>query len=480
MTEQDGLFDLGEGLPADGRAAHGPAADGPPADGPPSGRADLDAAPASGRLLVVETDGGSRGNPGPAGYGAVVRDGRTGALLAERADYLGVVSNNVAEYTAVVEGLRAAAGIDPGAEVEVRADSRLVVEQMSGRWKIRHADMRDLAARARAVLPPHRVRYTWVPRAQNGAADALANTAMDTRAAVRRDHDDAGTDLPGRGPAAAGSGAPAPDGHGEVLPVGTDADDTSAADANAPRASGTPLPRAVGSPVTVVLVRHGVTALTESGHYSGGDTPGPPLSPLGREQAARAGALVSRLGADLWADLPVPSVLVPSPMVRTRETADALGAALGLIPAEPDDRFAECRFGEWDGLSVEQIESGWPGELLRWATEADHRPPGGESLRDVGARVARGLRALAAAHTGETVVVAAHTVVVRAAVGLVGRVAADHWSAVRIPPASVTVVRVWPQVDAAGRLVGDLTVVGCPSEVVVPAEVDPVSPSRRG
>ncbi|RPF28720.1 bifunctional RNase H/acid phosphatase [Georgenia muralis] len=466
MTEQDGLFELGEGLPADRRPTDGHAAE----PGAPVGRADLDAAPASGRFLVIETDGGSRGNPGPAGYGAVVRDGRTGALLAERADYLGVASNNVAEYTAVVEGLRAAAAIDPGAEVEVRADSRLVVEQMSGRWKIRHADMRDLAARARAVLPPHRVRYIWVPRAQNGAADALANAAMDTRAAVRRDHGDPpATASTGPAPAT----APGVGVTGAVLPggVGTDADDTSAADANAPRASGTPLPRAVGSPVTVVLVRHGVTALTESGHYSGGDTPGPPLSPLGREQAARAGTLVTRLGVDLWADLPVPSALVPSPMVRTRETAEALGAALGLTPAEPDDRFAECRFGQWDGLSVEQIESGWPGELLRWATEADHRPPGGESLRDVGARVARGLRALAAAHAGATVVVAAHTVVVRAAVGLVGRVAADHWSAVRIPPASVTVVRVWPQVDAAGRLVGDLTVVGCPSELVDPAVV---------
>ena len=101
------------------------------------------------RRLVVEADGGSRGNPGPAGYGAVVRDAATGDVLAEVSESIGRATNNVAEYSGLIAGLRAAAAIAPGADVEVRMDSKLVVEQMSGRWQIKHPDMRPLAAKAR-------------------------------------------------------------------------------------------------------------------------------------------------------------------------------------------------------------------------------------------------------------------------------------------------------------------------------------------
>ena len=133
----------------------------------------------AGRRLVVEADGGSRGNPGKAGYGALVRDPATGAVLAERAASVGIASNNVAEYSGLVAGLKAVLEIDPAAEVEVRMDSKLVVEQMSGRWKIKHPDMQKLAQRAREVLPPSQVSYTWIPRAENTAADALVNQALD-------------------------------------------------------------------------------------------------------------------------------------------------------------------------------------------------------------------------------------------------------------------------------------------------------------
>ncbi len=134
------------------------------------------------RRLLVEADGGSRGNPGPAAYGALVRDADTGELLDEDARYLGSTTNNVAEYSGLVSGLLMARAIDPTADVEVRMDSKLVVEQMSGRWKIKHEDMRRLALEARAVLPAEQVRYEWVPRALNAAADRLANAAMDLAA----------------------------------------------------------------------------------------------------------------------------------------------------------------------------------------------------------------------------------------------------------------------------------------------------------
>ena len=97
------------------------------------------------RDFVVEADGGSRGNPGPAAYGALVRDASTGAVIAELGGSLGTATNNVAEYNGAIAGLRYAAQLDPDACVEVRLDSKLVVEQMSGRWQIKHPNMRDLA-----------------------------------------------------------------------------------------------------------------------------------------------------------------------------------------------------------------------------------------------------------------------------------------------------------------------------------------------
>ncbi|MER5377869.1 bifunctional RNase H/acid phosphatase [Streptomyces sp. NPDC002553] len=131
------------------------------------------------RQFVVEADGGSRGNPGPAGYGSVVVDAATGETLVERAEYIGVATNNVAEYRGLLAGLRAARELDPDAVVRVRMDSKLVVEQMSGRWKIKHPDMKPLAAEAARVFPPGQVTYEWIPREQNKHADRLANEAMD-------------------------------------------------------------------------------------------------------------------------------------------------------------------------------------------------------------------------------------------------------------------------------------------------------------
>ncbi|MYZ36858.1 MULTISPECIES: reverse transcriptase-like protein, partial [unclassified Streptomyces] len=129
--------------------------------------------------FVVEADGGSRGNPGPAGYGAVVLDPVTGETLAEAAEYIGVATNNVAEYKGLIAGLKAAKALDADASVRVRMDSKLVVEQMSGRWKIKHPDMKPLAAEAGRIFPAGQVTYEWIPRERNKHADRLANEAMD-------------------------------------------------------------------------------------------------------------------------------------------------------------------------------------------------------------------------------------------------------------------------------------------------------------
>lgn len=131
------------------------------------------------RTLIVEADGGSRGNPGRSGSGAVVIDGATGELLAEIGLFGGIATNNVAEYKGMIAGVRRALELDPAAELLVRMDSKLVVEQMSGRWRIKHPDMAELAAEARSLLSGTPVRFQWIPRAENSRADALANRAMD-------------------------------------------------------------------------------------------------------------------------------------------------------------------------------------------------------------------------------------------------------------------------------------------------------------
>lgn len=128
----------------------------------------------------VEADGGSRGNPGAAAYGAVVL--RDGQVIRQLAGALGHATNNVAEYRSVVAALEWIANQPDGeaAVVHVRMDSKLVVEQMSGRWKIKHPDMKELALRARAALKPQQVTYEWVPRERNRRADALVNEVLDT------------------------------------------------------------------------------------------------------------------------------------------------------------------------------------------------------------------------------------------------------------------------------------------------------------
>lgn len=131
-----------------------------------------------GPRLILYTDGAARGNPGPAGIGALLVDeeGRTVATLAEG---LGHATNNQAEYRAVIEGLRLAK--EHGASrVLVRSDSKLLVEQLKGAWKVKHAGLKPLHAQARAAARAFdRVDYEHVRREENVEADALANEGVD-------------------------------------------------------------------------------------------------------------------------------------------------------------------------------------------------------------------------------------------------------------------------------------------------------------
>jgi broad specificity phosphatase PhoE/ribonuclease HI len=392
------------------------------------------------RRLVVEADGGSRGNPGPAGYGAVVRDEASGSLLAERAGFLGTTTNNVAEYNGLIAGLEAARALDETAEIAVRMDSKLVVEQMSGRWQIKHPDMKPLALRARELTRGATVTFTWIPREANKAADALANEAMDSRLPViARDHV---ADGPLVGPEYDDAVEP------DVINAESGAE---------PGAAGTTSPRAPRNaralepeylaPLTIVFVRHGVTDLTVTHRLSGSGVPGPGLSAAGKVQAAKAADALYRIGRDTWERVPKVTRVIASPMVRTQETAQAIGRRLGLVVAT-DERLREVDFGTWEGLTAEEAIDRDGDAILRWQ-DAEVRPPHGESIADVAARGKSLLVSLAAEHaqtpgamdTPQTIVAVSHAVAIKATVGAAMGFPLERASRVWPVPASLSIVQ---------------------------------------
>ncbi|WP_432491404.1 bifunctional RNase H/acid phosphatase [Kineococcus auxinigenes] len=321
------------------------------------------------RRLRVEADGGSRGNPGPAGYGAVVKDAATGEVLAEVAESIGRATNNVAEYRGLLAGLRAAAELDPGASVEVRMDSKLVVEQMSGRWQVKHADMRRLAQEARAVLPAGQVDYGWIPRAQNSHADRLANEAMDAAAAGRQWQ--RSTTPPTTAPTTATAPAASP---------------------SAAAAGGG------GQPLDLVLVRHASTPLTEQRRLSGRYGEDPELSEAGRAEARRAAECAEVRGA---------GVVITSTMRRSRQTAEAIAERTGA-QVLVDPQWDETDFGDWDGFTAAEVARRWPAEFAAWSTDPAVAPPGGEPLVAVERRVQRAAAALRTRWAGQRVVLVTH------------------------------------------------------------------------
>jgi ribonuclease HI len=132
------------------------------------------------RLVYVFSDGASRGNPGPAGAGAVLQD-ESGKVIAELKQFLGATTNNVAEYKGLILGLRKAH--DLGArEVEVRADSELMIRQLNGRYRVKNAGLLPLFNEARAILNSFaRWNAVHVPREENTLADTMSNRAIDEK-----------------------------------------------------------------------------------------------------------------------------------------------------------------------------------------------------------------------------------------------------------------------------------------------------------
>lgn len=372
------------------------------------------------RSLVVEADGGSRGNPGPAGYGACVLDPVTGETLAETAEYLGRVTNNVAEYRGLIAGLRAAHALDPGAEVRVRMDSRLVVEQMSGRWKIKHPDMRPLAAEARTIFPAGRVSYEWIPREKNKHADRLANEAMDAGLAGKVWEPTASVSVP--------ASASAPD------------------SVSAPASGDAGWSADMGAPTTLVLLRHGETALTPQKRFSGSGGSDPELSETGLLQAQRVAAALAARGT-------VQDV-VSSPLVRCRQTAGAVADRLGL-EVRIDEGLRETDFGAWEGLTFGEVRERYPAELDAWLASPEVAPPGGESFEAVAGRVGRARDDLLARYPGRTVLAVTHVTPVKTLVQLALGAPSESLFRMELSAASLTAVAYYADGNASLRVFND-------------------------
>lgn len=325
--------------------------------------------------VIVTADGGSRGNPGPAGYGATVIDA-SGSVLAERAAGIGNATNNVAEYSGLIAGLQAARELG-ASRVDVRLDSKLVVEQLSGRWKVKHPDLRPLAASAAELMTGFdEVTVSWVPRAQNSHADRLANEAMDVQAAAEHSR-------PSTEPAADS---------GHVDPA-----------AGPPSVQALPAAARPGS-TTLLVVRHGQSTWGAQNRFAGLED-----VPLTDQGVAEAGALAERL-----AELGVTAV-ISSPLSRCRRTAEIIAKAT-CLPAGAvgdDDDLLDGALGEWTGYTTAEIAEKWPTEFEAWRCDPDAAPPGGESFTDIRDRVRMAIRRALDSHRGTVVVLVTHAAAVK-------------------------------------------------------------------
>jgi len=363
--------------------------------------------------LIVEADGGSRGNPGIAGSGACVIDADTGEVILEISKFIGVATNNVAEYLALVAGLEGAYSLNAEARILVRMDSKLVIEQMAGRWKIKHPDMQQLGARVQKMVAGKPIRWQWIPREENSRADALANKAMDEQG-------DAVVATSELGPRA------------------------SVVEFNQTLPSSVRAPGGVTEPLTtIILVRHGRTHLTESKRISGRGGENPGLSDLGREDAHKVAKALAEIGnSGPWSHLTPISAIISSPIRRTLDTAHIISNELSLGVDVIED-LAEISFGDWDGHTTDEVKSKWASSFKEWQGSWTVTPPNGESLEIFDARVQAARREVLSSFAGKTVAVVSHVMPIRGFIraGMDGG-AAGYWRP-QISPCSITIIRFW-------------------------------------
>ena len=278
---------------------------------------------------------GSRGNPGPAAYGAVLKDAETGEVIAEDGTTIGVATNNVAEYRGLIAGLRLAAELAPEADIEVRMDSKLVVEQMSRQLEDQAPRHEAAGARGQPAGAVRHDVHLGAARAEQARRPARQRGAG--RQAGRRH----------RRPARR-AGRPADRGGRRAR---------GRADAELrPR-----LVAAGGPPTTLILVRHGVTAHTSEKRFSGGlASANPGLTDEGRAQIRATAEWLAPLAERV-------DVVVASPVRRTRESARDPRRACSASRSSEEPGFAEMEFGTWDGLTFAEVAEQHPDGARRLA-----------------------------------------------------------------------------------------------------------------
>lgn len=393
--------------------------------------------------VIVEADGGSRGNPGPAGFGAVVRDPAGGDVLAERSGGLGSTTNNVAEYEGLIAGLSAARELGAD-EVDVRLDSKLVVEQMSGRWRVKHAKLQPLASKASELVRCFdRVDFQWVARERNKHADKLANEAMDEQDGHGQDrHETRDAPEPDR--------AEQPNLWDEAMgPTTPEAVSTEGTRATRSWTG------AVGTPTRLILLRHGQTSLSVDKRYSGrGDVE---LTDLGQRQARAAAKRLAEMNGVVGEDDSAP--VIASPLARTRATAEAVVAATGA-ELYFEDGLVETDFGAWEGLTFTEASQRYTELHGTWLSDPTVRPPDGESLQQVYDRVRTAGMRLMEQHAGRTVVLVSHVTPIKSLLRLALNAGPDLFYRLHLDLASLTIVEFYPDGNASVRLVNDTSHLG--------------------
>jgi probable phosphoglycerate mutase len=248
--------------------------------------------------------------------------------------------------------------------------------------------MRTLAQQARAAHPTSLVTYQWIPREENAHADRLANRALDER------------------------------NNGGVKPKNLLLERL----------------RMPEVPTMIYFVRHGETILTPERRFSGSGEPNPPLTYMGLAQAALVADEIAKIN---------PEILISSPLLRTRQTAEKLSATTGLA-VEFDEAWFECGFGLWDGLAIEEVKERFPNEYREWVSSSSYAPPQGESYDALGWRVDEAIDTIVARHPGKRVVVVTHNGVIKQAVRLSLGADSDTVFHVDISPCSISSISIWP------------------------------------
>ncbi len=344
--------------------------------------------------VVVEADGGSRGNPGPAGYGSVVWSADHATILAESKQAIGRATNNVAEYRGLIAGLQEAANLG-ASEVAVSMDSKLVVEQMAGRWRVKHPDLAALHAQARTLASTfERISYRWIPREQNAHADRLANEAMDAATEVQT---------------------------AEQQPGWTGAR---------------------GAPTRLLLLRHGQTELSVQRRYSGRGNPA--LTELGWRQADAAAQYLAQRGGI--------AAVVASPLQRCYDTAMTAAKALGLDVAVDED-LIETDFGGWEGLTFTEAAQRDPELHRSWLRDTSTTPPGGESFDSVAERVRRARDRIIAEQAGSTVLVVSHVTPIKMLLRMALAAGSEILYRLHLDLASLSIAEFYPDGASSVRLV---------------------------